>query len=224
MRLGLLLLLLGSALLAFGLIRSSSFWLLAWFGADFIAVGCALLARWPRVFGKRPDGTLPWWSRLLFAPFLLYTRFVWRLLRLVYPEPPFNQVTDQLVVARRLLPHEVEGHFANYIDLTAEFSEPKALRTLPGYFSFPILDASAPTPEALHQALSQLRPGRTLIHCAQGHGRTGLFALAYLLKTGQAQTIEAGLAMLKKARPGIRLNSTQRRCLETWEQSREHRL
>jgi protein-tyrosine phosphatase len=118
------------------------------------------------------------------------------------------------VVGRRLLAHEVVGEFANYVDLTAEFSEPSAIRRNPGYMSVPILDGSAPDPAALDQAVSRLRPGRTFIHCAQGHGRTGLFALAMLLRSGRAGSADEGLRKLQAARPGVRLSKVQLRCIE----------
>jgi protein-tyrosine phosphatase len=103
-----------------------------------------------------------------------------------------------------LLPFELEDEFHNIVDLTAEFSEPPSIRSSPFYRSFPILDGGAPTPEALRAAVASLRPGRTFVHCAQSHGRTGLFALAVLLSSGVARSVEDGLRMLLAARPGIR--------------------
>ena len=53
------------------------------------------------------------------------------------------------------------------------------------------------------------------VHVAQvGHGRTGLFAAALLLHSGATNSIDECLAILKAARPGIRLNRAQRKCLE----------
>ncbi len=100
------------------------------------------------------------------------------------------------------------------VDLTAEFSEPSVIRCSPSYHSFPILDGSAPTPEALRAAVVSLRLGRTFIHCAQSHGRTGLFALAVLLSSGAARSVGDGLRMLKAVRPAIRLSRDQQRCIE----------
>ncbi|HLP77958.1 MAG TPA: hypothetical protein VK327_13690, partial [Candidatus Paceibacterota bacterium] len=134
--------------------------------------------------------------------------------RLISREAAHNVVNDSLVVGRRLLPGELSGEFANYIDLTAEFTEPPSIRAAAGYLSFPILDGSAPDSKALREFVDRLRPGRTFIHCAQGHGRTGLFALAVLLKSGAAATVSEGMQMLTMVRPGIRLTAIQRRCIE----------
>ncbi len=123
-------------------------------------------------------------------------------------------MTEGLVVGRRLLPGELDWEFANYIDLTAEFPEPLALRRSSGYLSFPILDGSAPDPTALRKVVDRLRSGKTFVHCAQGHGRSGLFALAVMLKSGAVRTVSEGLEKLKAVRPGISLTAVQCRCIE----------
>jgi hypothetical protein len=143
----------------------------------------------------------------------LYTLAVWHLLRKFSREPARSVVTDTLVVGRRLLGDELDGDFDNYVDLTAEFAEPAAVRTAAAYRSFPILDGAAPSAPALRAAVDNLQPGRTYIHCAQGHGRTGLFALAVLLKSNSEMSVDDGLQMLQAARPGIRLNRAQLRCI-----------
>ena len=71
-------------------------------------------------------------------------------------------------------------------------------------------------PAVLHQVICGLRPGKTFVHCAQGYGRTGVFALAVLLKSGAVRTVSDGLGMLRGARPGITLNCVQRECVEAF--------
>jgi len=214
-----LLILLGIVLVAFGFAEGGWFAVAIWLGCDFLVVGIAHGMGAHRVFGKRSDGTLPVWSWLLFLPLLVYTAAVWHLIRLFSREAAFNVINEKLVVGRRLLTFELDGEFDNYVDLTAEFAEPGVIRDAECYRSIPILDGAAPTPEALHVAVASLRPGRTYIHCAQGHGRTGLFALAVLLKSGVAHGVEDGFRMLSAARPGIRLSREQRRCIQVFAQS-----
>ena len=213
-----LLSLLGIVLIALGFAERGWFLIAIWLGCDFLVLGVAHGCGSHRVFGKRADGTLPLWSWVAFLPLLIYTTVVWHLIRLLSREPAHNAVTEQLVVGRRLLPFERAGEFDNFIDLTAEFSEPSSIRSSPSYRSFPILDGSAPTPEALRAAVASLRPGRTFIHCAQGHGRTGLFALAVLLSSGVAPSVEDGLRILSAARPAIRLSREQHRCIQIYAQ------
>lgn len=209
-----LLVLLGLVLVSIGIIERGWLFLFAWLSGDFLVLGIAHGRGAHRILGKRPDGTLPAWSWAVFLPLLLYTAAVWHLLRLISREPARNEVTESLVIGRRLLPGELAGGFANYVDLTAEFPEPTAIRTSAGYLSFPILDGSAPDPKTLHDFVNRLRPGKTFVHCAQGHGRTGLFALAIMLKTGVVKTGGEGMEKLKLARPGINLTAIQRTCIE----------
>jgi hypothetical protein len=190
--------------------------LLVWLGLDFLLLGLAHLRGDHRVFGKRPDGTLPWWSWLVFLPLLAYTAAAWHLVRLLSREARVNRVSDQLVVGRRLLSDEVAPGFVSYVDLTSELQEPRGARQAPGYRAFPILDASAPDPEALRAAVAGLPPGPVFVHCAQGHGRTGLFALAVLLSSGAVRDVEEGLALLAGVRPAIRLSTVQLRCIRTF--------
>jgi protein-tyrosine phosphatase len=180
---------------------------------DFIILGMAHARGWHRVFGKKDDGRLPWWSWAVFLPLFAYSGLIWHLLRIFSREPRVNRVTDQLVIGRRLLGSEPPGEFANHVDLTAEFQEPSAFRKQASYLCFPILDAAAPSVGELHRAVALLKPGPTFVHCAQGHGRTGLFALAVLLSSGEAGSIEEGLALLRKVRPGLRLNAAQMGCI-----------
>ncbi len=184
-----------------------------WPGLNFLALGIAHARGAHGVFGKRAEGTLPLWSWALFLPLHLFTMAVWHVGRLISHEPAWNEFDGQLVLGRRLLAKEFPGGFANVVDLTAEFPEPQAIRKSSGYRCLRFLDGAAPVTEALRSAIKSLAPGRTFIHCAQGHGRTGLFAAALLLSSGRAQTPADALAMLQRVRPGIRLSRQQRECL-----------
>ena len=209
-----LILFLGLILVAIGLVQRGWALLAVWLGADFVAVGIAHVIGCHRIFGKRSDGSLPFWSWVLFLPWLILTHVIWRGIFWLSGEVAQNAVTDDFVVGRRLPPHEVKGEFDNYVDLTSEFAEPLAIRKMKGYRSFPILDGSAPKPEELRRFLAELPKGRTFVHCAQGHGRAGLCALAWMLQTGKVNTVDEGLAKLRAVRPWIGLNAGQRRCVE----------
>src|SRR5579871_3824268 len=132
-----LLTLLGIVLMVLGLVERGWFLLAVWLGCDFLVLGFAHACGSHRVFGKRADGTLPLWSWLAFFPYLICTTAVWHLLRLFSREPAHNAVTDRLVIGRRLLAFELPGEFDNFVDLTAEFSEPSVIRDSPSYRNFP---------------------------------------------------------------------------------------
>jgi hypothetical protein len=212
-----------TALLILGLMLVGAAWwagafglIAGWLGVDFLLLGGAHLRGGHGVFGKRANGTLPLWSWMVFLPLFLLTLLVWHLARLFSGEPAFHRVSPHLVVGRRLFTREKPGGFANYVDLTAEFAEPREVREAPEYVAFPLLDASAPSVAALRGAVAGLRPGPTFIHCAQGHGRTGLFALAVLLESKTVQTVDEGLAKLTEVRPGIRLSASQEQCIRVF--------
>ena len=57
-------------------------------------------------------------------------------------------------------------------------------------------------------------PKPVLIHCAQGHGRTGLVTAAVLIAFGGIQTAGDAIAMIQAVRPGVELNKAQRLILE----------
>lgn len=186
-------------------------WWLTWLGLDFLVISVAYAIKAPSVFGKRSDGTIPWWSYVVFFPYFALSAAVWNLSRVVSREPTTNVVSEELVVGRRLAGGEPSPEFENCVDLTAEFQEPIHIRSAPGYVSFPVLDAGIPDPAALKRLISGLKPGRTFVHCAQGHGRTGLVALAILLTSKAVDSIDEGMLRLETARPGISLNRAQRR-------------
>lgn len=210
---GSVILLLAGALIAISIFQGKFGFVIAWFGINFLLLGVAHFSAYHKIFGKRADGVIPWWSWCVFLPLQLYTHGVWHVYRLINRENPTDRVTDFITIGRRLLPGELEGSFANYVDLASEFTEPEAIRKLPGYLSVPILDASAPPPAQLKSVVDALRPGQTFIHCAQGHGRTGLFTIALLIALRKVSGADEGIALLKKARPGVSLNATQRACL-----------
>ena len=187
-----------------------------WLGFNLVIVGIAHWRKSHGMLGKQADGTLPLWSWFLFLPLQVYTIATWHLFRWLSRRPACQAVTDDLVVGRRLLAPEVADEFENFVDLTAEIREPLGVRGAASYRSFPILDGAAPKVEALRGAVTGLKPGRTYVHCALGHGRTGLFALAVLLERGVVESVEEGLQMLQAVRPGISLNEEQRKCAEEY--------
>ncbi len=207
------LILAGSMLIALGLQSPSTGWLIAWLGLNLVALGIAHWTSNRLAFGKRSNGTLPLWSIIAFLPLHVFTWGTWHLIRIVSHEPALCRVDDNLTIGRRLLPSEVTQSWDEYIDLTAEFIEPKRLRSKEGFRCIPILDGASLPPAALLEEISKTSSGHVFVHCAQGHGRTGLFAIALLIHRGLANSPEDGLRKLQRVRPGVRLSSEQISCL-----------
>jgi len=204
------------ALAAGALAYPSASILLIWTSISFACVSRAYAGRGARAFGKGPDGRLSTIHRLLLLPYLAYSSIIWHLCRLISKEPSFNRIDDTLTVGRRLLASEIPDGFDHYVDLTAEFEDPASIRIRPSYRCLPILDANVPSPEELNRTVEAVSNGSAYVHCAQGHGRTGVFALALLIHRGQVTTAREGLAVLKNLRPAIRLNRTQTRFIEDY--------
>ena len=162
-----------------------------------------------RIFCKQPDGIIPIWIKILHFPFMLYSYLIWHIARLTSRENAVDRVSANLYLGRRLLPGEVPEGVVNYVDLTAELEDPMSIRDSTNYIKLPILDGDVPGREALRTTLSHLCDEVTYVHCAQGHGRTGLFALAVLAERGIVSSFQEGMAMVKAARPGISLNKEQ---------------
>ncbi|MEQ8855415.1 dual specificity protein phosphatase family protein [Gimesia sp.] len=217
MRIGFLLLLIAVLLVLAAGMHQGLRWLLLWPAFSFALVAAGYLGLGPRVFNKSQDGLVPLFNRCLLFPYLLYLNGVWHGTRLLRPEPPLNQLTENLFVSRRLLSHELPAEIVHVIDLTCEQSEPRAQR-LRGYHCFPVLDREAPAVAALSEWIPQVAAlqGPVLIHCAEGHGRTGLFTAALLLYTRQCGSVEESLRFIQSQRPLVRLSAAQRRVLQTF--------
>jgi protein-tyrosine phosphatase len=208
--------LLGAMLTAEAILLGDVGWLLLWPGVSFLLVGAAYAGLGPRVFGKRPDGRMAGWDVLLLLPFLLLTWGVWHLWRLLSREPCWNEVRPRLSIGRRTLPHEMPPGVDMVVDLTAEFPEPRGVRQGREYVCLPILDNTAPDESSLRRLVERVVawPGVVLVHCANGHRRSGLVVAAVLLARGEAADAAEAIKIVKAARPGVRLKKAQRELLQ----------
>jgi protein-tyrosine phosphatase len=191
-------------------------WLLLWPGVSFLVLAAAYAGLGPRALGKRPDGRLAGWAVLLLLPYLLLTWAVWHLQRKVGREDCCNEVASGLWVGRRAFVKELPPGTSLVVDLTAEFPAPRGVRAGRTWLCVPTLDALAPDEQALRALVDQAAawPGPVYIHCALGHGRSALAAAAVLIARGLAADARQAEAVVRRARPGVRLNKVQRRLLE----------
>ena len=216
MRLGGLFVLLAAVLLAgSALLLPGRGWVLFWVAASLMVVGLGYLGLGPRVFGKRPDGTLALGSTLVLLPYLLCVWGVWRLVRLVSSRRPFDELTAGILIGRRLFPSEYPRDVDHVLDLTCEFPEFRAVRQAKHYRSFPILDGYVPKLSELVGLIRRVNDveGTLYIHCAEGYGRTGLVSAAILLARGLAADPRQALRMVQARRPRVALSRRQRRML-----------
>jgi len=186
---------------------------LVWTGISCGLVATAYWLNAPGIFGKRPDGRMGLLQATILLPYRLLAQTVWWINTRLSAEPAWHRVDDRLVVGRRLLNHEVPTGINAVLDLTCEFAETHRLRFLT-YRCLPMLDASIPAIRPLLAAVQEAaaQPGTLYIHCAQGHGRTGMIA-ALVMAARTELTPEVALARLQQIRPGIVLNRHQHELL-----------
>lgn len=191
-----------------------------WPAISFAMIASGYLFFGPKVYGKSSKGRLSLFNVFLLLPYLLYMWSVWFLIRLVKTEPAYDQLTDRIFIGRRLLQNEFPDKFDHVIDLTCEFSEPKAARNV-NYHSFQILDGFVPDATQLAEwSKAAAEFGGTIyIHCAEGHGRTGLFATVLLMQLEVFSDVNEALDFVKSKRPLVRLGSRQLQGLEMFQKA-----
>ena len=224
-------------------VRGGAWWVLLWPAAAFAGAAAVYLAGRPGWLGKRADGTRNPAAAALFLPYTLFALAAWHAHRRAGGDGrrAWDRCGETLYLARRPLPGELPPAFlaepaaeapaaqtpaAVVLDLTAEFRDPAAVRAQPGYRCVPILDAAAPSAADLRRIVSRLPPPAgppLLIHCANGRGRTGLVAAAWLLAHGLAGNPDDALRQLRAARPRVRLLPRQQAALEAFAADRSAR-
>jgi protein-tyrosine phosphatase len=178
---------------------------LMWWPA--VAMGLVALAYFglgPGVYRKE-NGALPLSAKLVLGPVLLGQQ-----LSLLYYRRQcraWDEVAPNVLIGRVLNDAEAAAAGAvAVLDLTAEFSEACPFRTV-AYQNMPILDLTAPSVEQLREAVAFIcehsAKGRVYVHCKIGYSRSAAVVGAYLLASGQAQTIEDAVSILRQARPVI---------------------
>lgn len=185
---------------------------------SFFLFAIANLGAGPGLLGKRPDGRRAWWAWVLFAPFFLLGELSFLLYRLTSRRPLYSPVLPNLCLGRRMTRKEASEanhpRWSAVLDLTAEFPENAVYRGLAQYRCIPTLDGTSLTLEELESAVGWLREqtgrGPVLVHCALGHGRSGMVVAAYLLTCKAAATPADAMAFIRRVRPSARLHREQR--------------
>ncbi len=185
--------------------------ILFWLALDLLLISFSYCFNSTFMFGKQSNGKINIVNKVLLFPYLLFIWKIWRFATILDKPKPFNQLTENIWIGRRLLNSEGIQNIDLVLDLTSEFSEPMNLIAVKEYLSFPILDAGVPIENEFKRLLNYLKDfnGNIYIHCAQGSGRTGIVACGYLLFTGKARTLEEAYQFVKSKRPSVKLNSEQ---------------
>jgi len=207
--------------------------LLGWAALSMLVVSSAYWLNSASIFRKRSDGSLPWYSRWLFIPFLFAVGLYNVLARRRDKVPPIQQVSSGLYLGARLtakdLPKVQQHNIRAVLDVTAEFAALDQLSQFSSlhYLNIPVLDHAIPTATQLQQAVNWLAQQRAagrkvLVHCALGRGRSVLVLAAFLLSRHNSRSAEQALALIKQVRHTARLNRRQLKALRHFIHSYSH--
>lgn len=215
----------GCALIALGVVQivlaragGPTGWLLVWSGASWIVAGCGYAFLGAKIFGKRSDGQLTLWNALLLLPFLVVTWLLWHLQTALSREPHHVEIAPDLWLGRRCYGRELPPKTSTVVDLTAEFPETKAVCEGRTYLCLPTLDASVPSLSEFAGLIESVPVGQgpIYIHCALGHGRSAMVAVAILVHSRAAVSLDEAERRVTEARPGVKINFAQRALLGQW--------
>ncbi|MCI2961722.1 dual specificity protein phosphatase family protein [Shewanella sp. N2AIL] len=218
----------GAVLLAYFAVTGTSpllTFIWAWTSLSLFLVGSAYWFNLASIFRKRQDGTIPWYIRWGFIPFLLGCRLYNHWARKRDSVPSMQKIDEQLYLGCRLFSADLQKIKANKItailDVTAEFDglDWSQFEDHIEYLNIPILDHSVPTSAQLNQAVNwlhrQVRANKqVLIHCAMGRGRSVLVLAAYLVCKDKQRNFAEVLQQIKQVRKTAGLNKWQLRALE----------
>ena len=196
----------------------------AWIGLSLSLVSLAYIFDSPWIFRKRTNGSIPFYIRWLFIPFLLGSQLYNAWARKHDKVPAIQQIDENLFLACRLFPSDIDylrkTGVTAILDVTAEFdgldwsAENEAL----DYFNLPVLDHKSPDAKELIKAIYWIenhisKSNAVVIHCALGRGRSVLVMAAYLLSKHKSLTVAQALEKIQGIRTTAGLNKAQLRAL-----------
>lgn len=179
----------------------------------------------PILLGKKPDGSFPIWSMIMFSPYLYFVRGFSALRRLKSREPPYDEICEGLYVGGwPYSPAKLPPGNPAIIDCTCEL--PRMLQfTGQGYLCVPTWDTRAPQPAEIESAVqwacrkrAQNKP--VFVHCAYGHGRSVAVMCALLVALGVVDDWKNAEKLIRERRPCIKMNALHRQALEEWSKDR----
>ena len=192
-------------------------YIMLWPAGVLIFIGIAHICfpkRGVKILGKSTtNGSLPWLQSTLFFPYLLSAWIGWAV-RCAYlrikREPICSKVWDGVYVGRYpLFSSRIPDEVTVVVDLTTEFPGVYGEREYYGCFAF---DTDTPDPTEWYAVATQIakchaKGEKILVHCAYGHGRSGVTAaLAMLLASEPPKDVssfEAARTFLRQGRPCI---------------------
>ncbi len=186
------------------------------------AVAAAMAIGWPGLLGKRPDGSIPWWSYVVFWPWHGLVRVVAAANRA--NEPPRHEVAPGWWLGGWPSTAASFTQWPAVLDLTNEL--PRTAPPGTPYLNVPAWDGTVVPPDRIEAAaawaVAQRARGPVLVHCAAGHSRSAVALAAAFVRAGASSDPEDALATLKRTRATVRPTRAQRAALEAWARQQPH--
>jgi len=184
-------------------------YLLIWPAVNLLILALAYASNQPNlIMNKKDDGSISPILLALNLPWLLITWGVFRL-QISFEKDFANQLEgSNLWISRRPTSRDDLSQFDLVIDLTAEFSKDQIKVK---YRCFPNLDGHI----LKHNKpiSSEWTDKKVLIHCANGYGRSSLYAAILLVEWQFCSDFKAALDLIKNNRKKAVPNSHQRKWL-----------
>jgi protein-tyrosine phosphatase len=192
-------------------------WLWAlWAAASFAIVAAAYLLLGPAAFQKQTDGSMSTAALWLLGPYLIgaWANSRWWTRRIAL----YNRVSARVALGRIPSRRELAGQAPDaVVDLSAELP---FLAPVRHYQNIPMLDLVAARPEDVEEGCLAIeaaqRRGTVLVCCALGFSRSATVAAAWLIRSGQARSVEEAIAKIRAARPPVVLGSIHTHALQAW--------
>ena len=209
-----------------------SVWLIfLWPAVDLLVLGsvylvdgnCGVL-----LLGKsQVSGKLSPISIFIFLPYLFGAFVFWRIKHLWKGEHVCDKVAHGIWVGRYPLhlsvddPRFAEQPLKIVVDLTGEFPTRRAFHGRTTYLCAPSLDGLLADPRVLLDTARAVitsydaeRNHSVYVHCANGHGRSGLFAGILMVMRGDCSSLEEARVLMKSRRSVIGWQPHQQRIAE----------
>ena len=188
--------------------ESSLIFILLWPVINLNVLAVAYVINLPNlILGKQKNGKVNPILLLINLPWLLLTWFIFKIQIKLSRENFADKIGNTNIWISRRPSGESLEEYDLVIDLTAEFFKDNTDK----YVSYPNLDGHSlknlPDPADFHP------DKKTLIHCANGHGRSALFTSHILKMSGVCENFEESMEMILKSRPLAKPNKSQKKWL-----------
>ena len=161
------------------------------------------------IINKQKNGSINPILLIINFPWLLLTWSLFKLQIICSTEKFCDQIEGTKIwISRRPTHKDDIRQFELIIDLTSEFL---SYTTNNQYISYPNLDGHSLSKLPIVTEFDKEKT--TLIHCANGHGRSAIFTAILLKENGTCSTVKKSLELIIKSRKLAIPNKTQRNWL-----------